>query len=512
MGEQGGQTILVVEDDDTRLMPKQVLEGKWIHAAEAIKGLLWVSLLLSVWLPVAATQVGQSLSSPRPGEITRITISPSSFPPYSDPGEPLRALPAQDDRELFPIAVNGKIGYIDVNGRVVIKPRFKTSDWNGHYTDEQYFKEGLAIAYEEEDRGGFIDKTGKFVIVGPYYPRGHFSGGLARVSDHKNYDPYKVGFMDKTGKFVIRPQFNRPEDFSEGLAVVHINNKWGYIDQTGKMVIPARFDDAGSFHDGFALVNISAVRRGYINKAGKFLPMPDEVERFGSLVEGLIAVKVENKWGFMNTQGQIVIAPQFDPDEDNYREDVYFGVFFGELALVRLNGKWGYINRVGKFVIPPRFDKAKPFEGDIAAVSLNGKWGYINRSGEVVTPPTFDKVENFAEGFAAVSVGGKWGYVDHNGKLVIALQFTGAVNFSEGLAAAQVAVRRGQEDKYLWGYIDKSGKFVIEPQFISASAFYHGLAHQTIWKHLGIPSPSPGYHDEWGYINRAGKYVWKSTN
>jgi hypothetical protein len=94
----------------------------------------------------------------------------------------------------------------------------------------------------------------------------------------------------------------------------------------------------------------------------------------------------------------------------------------------------------------------------------------------------------------------------------IAPQFTGATRFSEGLASVQTAVRVGNKTEYLWGYIDKSGRFVIKPQFISPGVFVNGLAHQTISEFWGIPAPSPGFHNEWGYINRAGKYVWKSTN
>jgi WG containing repeat len=423
---------------------------------------------------------------------------------------PSYPIQAEDERELFPISVNRKIGYIDVHGKIVIEPKFEGGDVNGHFHEEQYFKEGLAIMADEK-RGGFIDKTGRFVIEGPYYPRGHFSDGLARVSDHEHYDPYKIGFMDRTGKFVITPRFDRAEDFSEGLALVEVRGKWGYTDRAGRMVIPPRFQDAESFHDGFALVNMFGVRRGFINKEGKFLPMPDEVERFGSLADGLIAVKVDGKWGFMNTSGQIVIAPQFDPDVDEYAQDVFYGTFRDGLAVVKSNGKWGYVNKSGKFLIPPRFDKAKHFEGSLAIVSVKGKWGLIDRRGEFVAPPTFERVESFAEGLAVVSPDGKsFGFIDPSGKMLIAPQFTGASSFSEGLAAVQTAVRVGNKTEYLWGYVDKSGQFVIKPQFISPGIFFKGLARQTISEFLGIPAPSPGFHDEWGYIDRTGKYVWKS--
>lgn len=40
----------------------------------------------------------------------------------------------------------------------------------------------------------------------------------------------KYGYIDKTGKIVINYQFDGAGRFSEGLARVKIDNKWGYID------------------------------------------------------------------------------------------------------------------------------------------------------------------------------------------------------------------------------------------------------------------------------------------
>lgn len=363
-----------------------------------MKYLIWISLLLPVWLPA-----------------------------------PAMLLP-QEERELFPISFKSKVGYIDVTGRVVIEPKFphfpSGGEVNGHFDDEQYFKEGLVLA-SDGTRRGFIDKTGRFVIEGPYLPYRHFSDGLAQVSGRE--DRSKTGFIDKSGKLVIPPQFDRAESFSEGLAAVQINNKWGYVDKTGVMVIPPGFDVAASFSDGFAYVGNYAqgsgdINGGHINKAGEFFALPGGLEEMGSLQEGLIAVMIKGKWGFINPRGQIVIAPQFEDQSD---QDYWPG-FVNGLAEVKSNGKWGYINRSGKFAIPPQFDEAKPFDGNIAAVYLNGKWGYINRRGQFVAPPQFDEADRFADGFAAVSIDGKWGYIDQNGKLIIKPQFTSAHYFSEG--------------------------------------------------------------------------------
>jgi hypothetical protein len=46
----------------------------------------------------------------------------------------------------------------------------------------------------------------------------------------------KTGFIDKTGKIIINPQFDDAWGFREGLAKVWIGKKLGYVDKTGKYV------------------------------------------------------------------------------------------------------------------------------------------------------------------------------------------------------------------------------------------------------------------------------------
>jgi len=63
--------------------------------------------------------------------------------------------------------------------------------------------------------------------------------GLFRIVQNN-----KHGYIDRTGKIVIPPQFDDAGPFSEGLADVKIGEKWGYVDGTGKVVISPQFDDS----------------------------------------------------------------------------------------------------------------------------------------------------------------------------------------------------------------------------------------------------------------------------
>ena len=65
---------------------------------------------------------------------------------------------AVDTAKLFPASVNGRYGYIDASGRIVVQPQFEGA---------RDFSEGLA-AVLLNGKWGFIGPSGKLVIVPEY--------------------------------------------------------------------------------------------------------------------------------------------------------------------------------------------------------------------------------------------------------------------------------------------------------------------------------------------------------
>ena len=85
-------------------------------------------------------------------------------------------------------------------------------------------------------------------------------------------------------------------------------------------------------------------------------------------------------WGFVNKEtGKEVIPYKYDGAKD----------FSEGLAAVKLNGKWGYIDDTGKEVIPLKYDNAWRFSNGLAEVKLNGKWGCIDKTDFIVVPFTY---------------------------------------------------------------------------------------------------------------------------
>ena len=174
--------------------------------------------------------------------------------------------------------------------------------------------------------------------------------------------------------------------------------------------------------------------------------------------EGLVQVKKNGKWGFINTKGKLVIPHMYD----------YATSFYDDRASVRIEEKWGCIDRNGKEILPCIYDYVGSFSEGLAVIEKEGTYGYVDKTGNVVIPCKYENASFFSGGFAAVKKGNKWGYINENGKNVIPYEYEDVWSFSEGLAA----VKKGNK----WGYINSKGKVVIPFLYFMAFEFSEGLA------------------------------------
>lgn len=67
------------------------------------------------------------------------------------------------------------------------------------------------------------------------------------------------------------PRYQNVRSFSEGLAPVQTSSgKWGYINTNNQFVIPPKFEDAQEFKSDRAAVKLNN-KWGFINKKGEWL-------------------------------------------------------------------------------------------------------------------------------------------------------------------------------------------------------------------------------------------------
>ncbi len=198
----------------------------------------------------------------------------------------------------------------------------------------------------------------------------------------------------------------------------------------------------------------------------------------------MLPVKINNTWGLMNAQGDLIALARFDWTDRDYD---------GRARAV-VNGKTGFIRHNGDWLIPPRYIYADRFEDGIAVVSDGERTTFITKAGRPLTSLTFDAALRFREGMAAVMSNGKVGFVNKAGDIAVPLQFATARSFHDGLAAVQGKVRGDSPGR--WGYIDKRGE--LQHQFgedvLALGDFEDGMARVRVKTQQG---------NQWGYISRA---------
>ena len=217
--------------------------------------------------------------------------------------------------QLKPVYVNGRWGYADPSGRVVIAARFDAA---------LPFADGIArVGVVDEElpeigaspniKWGYIDERGSVLVELRYAVLRDFSEGLAAAAVLDKEQPertvfrrgerrnLKWGYVDRGGREVIPMQFFDAGDFAEGLAAANPVGaggdgegsmcgrpaNYGYIDRTGAFVIKPQFTHASKFQGGRARVSVGRIT--YVGRClccgPRFIGKHGSVDRGGTFVE-----------------------------------------------------------------------------------------------------------------------------------------------------------------------------------------------------------------------------------
>lgn len=200
---------------------------------------------------------------------------------------------------------------------------------------------------------------------------------------------------------------------------------------------------------------------GFVDTAGNVVIAPLEVDLITDFCEGLASFKTDNKWGVIDRNGNIVVEPKFD-DVVKYCQGV---------ASFKIGNKYGLLDKSGNQIIEPIYDYIAGTCDVIGRIAqLNKKWGWIDNSGQIIIDFSFDEVGPFHEELAAVSYNLQWGFIDTKGQWKITPQYKKAFYFSEGLAPVSIDTRK-------WVYINVDNE-IKSPTFDSYRClpYHNGIA------------------------------------
>lgn len=303
-----------------------------------------------------------------------------------------------------------------------IKQHGDTAELADRYALVRYTYENRYIAYGEiypfrsdkavcvqEGRYGLLNPDGNLSIraVNDWIGSPSDDGLLPVFRDGKFY------FADTNGnkKEVPMDDQNVEElgNLGGGVAPAKINGKYGYVNSRFEPQSEFEWDGATAMQDGFA-----AVRRGekwaVVNSSFELVTdyvyedvKTDENGFFA--VSGRAFVKDANGFRMINGSGESI-------GEGVYEDAVLFAS--GEPAAVKKNGLWGFVNTDGEMVIEPQYRNAGAFSEGLAPVETENGWGYITLENEMVIGPQFSGAKNFHKGLAPVEEESSWSVIELN--------------------------------------------------------------------------------------------------
>lgn len=256
--------------------------------------------------------------------------------------------------------------------------------------------------------GGFYDLDAKSFAIqaGTYAKTFPFNeNGLAlSIRWRKNE------YIDRAGNIV------EPTDGSESIKIAERNERMAYVNYQGEALTSFIYYYLSEFKNGIGV----GKAHGYVSLIyadGTVIELPHVSELRDFAANGLAIASKNEKFGFINRQGQTIVPIKFDNAQDFTANG---------LAAVKMGAKWGFVNEQGEIAIPIQFEHADSFAPNgLAAVQTSNGWGYINIKGEVVIADRFSYSRNFLEnGLAVAQLGGKYLLINQQGKQVSSFSFT----------------------------------------------------------------------------------------
>lgn len=407
---------------------------------------------------------------------------------------------------LCPVQVNGKWGYIDTTGNLVI-PCI--------YEDSWHFENKTAIV-KYNGKYGLINKSGKTIVPFQYnnydlVPVPH--DGIICIEVQETADETRIyKCIDTNADQLLTKEALVPIEFSEGLASVWVSHEKGYgvIDINGSFLIPpGDYDFISDFHFGVSRVQKNG-KYGYINKTGKIV-----VDIKYDLINDsdwnpIACVFMGKKFGYMDKRnGNEIISVSLEGD---YRE---IGVYYSDKMSIIHSNSFIYVYNTEecKTYKLTQFNNINRYCNGFCAVEQSGKIGFIDKHCQLVIPCVFESTRScYSCYFIGESCALEHCIIDRQGKVIRSFPnnwvsktippgheekkylyhiyqspseetlfnlkgesiCTGRDFYTTLPQCFPVAVQSKTDGK--WGFVDQNGKMVVPCQFEDSYSFEDGFA------------------------------------
>lgn len=268
----------------------------------------------------------------------------------------------------------------------------------------------------------YIIKQGNFYCAIDEYGQKIYPCKFEKLGDFKNTCAYyqlegKYGFITKTG-YIHKPEFEWISDFSKNeIAIYKLNNKFGLIKNNGKILLDPTYDliqlclpagEAGT--DDIYLIILNNSYGFYSSKACFLSEINYDYEKERSIKHytngNVLKLFKKKSEALMDLNGRMSI------DFNTYQE---IGFVSNGLIRIKKNNKYGFVDRKLNTVIPLKYNTASDFEDSLAIVSTKKGYLLLNTKGEEIVS-SVTKIERTAKGIFLIETEDGNVLIDKKGK------------------------------------------------------------------------------------------------
>lgn len=230
--------------------------------------------------------------------------------------------------------------------------------------------------------------------------------------------PYPLGLVDASGKIIL------PVDYHK----IDYPPQWkhdSYLDDLpdGLILVSKRSLQNNSMFGNLGMQD----QYGLVNPKGEFivpLGMYDDIKiPYSNADKVLFTVVKNNKYGFIDTTGKVVIPLMYD----------YAQSFEDGLVSVSKEGKFGMVNHQNQTIIPFEYEdidllnnlnRENINQSLLFSAKLKNDYALINQSNQTITDFEYDTISAiYFTNLLVVGKQGKVGVIDNTGKLIVPINY-----------------------------------------------------------------------------------------
>lgn len=412
------------------------------------------------------------------------------------------------------------------------------------YVQAYPFIDNLALVQVKDDnewhyyKYGLINNLGEIVVDIIYTEISPFQNGYSIVKRSNKYE-----IVDSVGVVITKHLYDEIKRAGNNHFIVNKGNKWGSINSSGEETIPIKYFEINydSNLDGLIVYKrdrlvsyfsiegkqLTPFKYNWISsfEGEQYLVAKDTTDmysildksgceklsrrdiQFRTLKEDMISVYSNNKEGYMNMDGEIVLIHDYNSlitggyslAEGGYSISQGFQNGFVDIKDPKTN-KWGFYNKEGKLDIPFMYDNVSSFRNGYSVVSKNKEYGIIDTKNRAIIDFKYQYLSYINDSLIIGKLNDKYGVIDINQNILLDYDYENIDVISDSLVRVRVpdASYNLAEGRMVYLYGFYTPKSSIVGDIIYTDSDINITEHNLLKVYI---------RDKMGFLDSSGKLV-----